>query len=92
MDRIRQLIISPEQEDHIWAKHRVTAEEVDETCASPSFVLRGRAGSFALYGQTDAGRYLVIFLYPRGRGVFSVATARDLTPTERRRVQNQRGR
>jgi hypothetical protein len=86
--RIRELVISERQEDHIWVEHQVRAEEVDEVCESARLVLRGRDGGFAIYGQTAAGRYLVLFIYPRGNDVFSLATARDLTETERRRIRN----
>jgi len=92
MFRIRELAVSPSQQEHIWVKHRVTLEEVDEICLEHRLALRGRDGSYALYGQTDAGRYLVVFLYPRGRGVFALATARDMNQAERRRIQSLRGR
>jgi hypothetical protein len=86
--RIRELIISSEQEDHIWVKHHVTTSEVDEVCQSARLVLRGRDGGYAVYGQTAAGRYLVLFIYPRGQSVFSLATARDTEQSERRRIQH----
>lgn len=92
MFSIREIIISPAQEEHIWIKHRVTPEEVEEACLSDAWPLRGRDGSYAIYGQSAAGRYLVVFLYPRGRGVFALATARDMTERERRRFQQVRGR
>ena len=85
---IRELVISERQEEHIWVKHQVTSEEVDEVCASAQLLLRGGDGSYAIYGQTAAGRYLVLFIYPRGNDVFSLATARDLTDSERRRIRN----
>lgn len=92
MVRIRELIVSPQQEEHIWVKHQVTPDEVEEVCQSRVLVLRGREGSYAVYGRTDAGRYLVAFLYPRGQGVFALATARELTDAERHRIQDLRGR
>jgi hypothetical protein len=85
--RIRELVISPSQEDHIWVKHHVTTQEVDDVCQEALLALRGRDGSVAIFGRTAAGRYLVLFVYPRGSGVFVLATARDLTQTERRRVR-----
>ncbi|HEY7064985.1 MAG TPA: BrnT family toxin [Chloroflexota bacterium] len=88
---IRDVIVTPEQAEHIWEKHRVTPEEVDEVCFAEPWSLRGRDGSYACFGETEAGRYLVVFLYPRGRGVFAVATARDMTDAERRRYR-QAGR
>ena len=63
---IREVVVSPAQEEHIWTKHQVTPEEAEEVCFSEPLVLRGRDRSYAVYGQTEAGRYLVVFLYPRG--------------------------
>ena len=90
MPQIRELIISEQQEDHIWTKHRVTPEEVEEVCHGDPWVLRGRDESYAAFGQTSAGRYLVVFLYPRSHDVYSVATAREMTDGERRRFQGAR--
>ena len=86
--RIRELVISERQEEHIWVKHQVRPEEIDEVCESAHLVLRGRDGSYAIYGQTAGGRYLALFIYPRGNDIFSLATARNLTATERRRIRN----
>ena len=88
MFRIRELVISERQEEHIWVEHHVTVSEVDEVCESARLVLRGRDRSFAIYGQTAAGRYLVLFIYPRGNDLYSLATARDLTESERRRIRD----
>ena len=60
---IRELIVSPAQEEHIWSEHRVTADEVEEVCFSDPMVRRGRDGSYAVYGQSGGGRYLIVFLY-----------------------------
>lgn len=88
MFRIRELVISERQEEHIWVRHQVTADEAEEVCEAARLVLGGRDGSFAVYGQTAAGRYLVLFLYPRHDDIFHLATARDMTPTERRRIRH----
>ena len=56
-------------------------------CESARLVLKGRDGSYAIYGQTASGRYLVAFIYPRGADVFGLATARDVDLAERRRIQ-----
>ena len=80
------------QEDHIWWKHRVTAIEVEEICFSDHLALRGRRGSYAVHGETEAGRMLVVYLYEREPGVFAMATARDMTETERRRYRRLRRR
>ena len=45
MFRIRNVIVTPAQEEHIWNGHRVTPEEVEEVCFSEPLVIRGRDGS-----------------------------------------------
>lgn len=92
MVRIREVIVSAQQEEHIWTGHRVTPEEAEEVCFGDPLAIRGRDGSYAIYGQAEAGRYLIVVLFPRGRGVFSLATARDMTDAERRRYQRSKGR
>jgi hypothetical protein len=88
--RIREIRVAASQEEHIWVKHQVTPEEVDEVCFGNPWVLGGRDGSYAVYGRTGAGRLLVAFIYPRGGGLFALATARDMNLTERRRYLQQR--
>jgi uncharacterized protein len=89
---IKEIVITPLQEEHIWTKHGVTPEEVEEVCFSEPLVLRGRDESYAVFGQTEAGRYLAVFLYPKGSGVYSLATARDMTDRERRRYSELSGK
>jgi uncharacterized DUF497 family protein len=89
---IQEIVITQLQEEHIWTKHHVTPEEVEEVCFSQPVVLRGRDESYAVFGQTEAGRYLVVLLYPRGSGVYGLATARDMTDAERRRYSQMRGK
>jgi len=69
MFHIREVIVSPQQEEHIWSKHQVTPEEVEEVCFGAPLVLRGRDRRYAVYGRTEAGRYLAVFLYPKGQGI-----------------------
>ncbi len=76
--------------DHI-AEHNIDISEVLELYYAPH--LRGRAerNKFELYGQTAAGRYLLVVV---GRRRWSnsdwLVTARDMTPAERRYYQRRR--
>jgi uncharacterized DUF497 family protein len=70
--------------DKIVVKRAVSFQEVEEACYGPHVGRRGRDGVSLLYGRSAAGRYLVVVLAPRGRGVWVVVTARDMTPSERR--------
>ena len=85
--RVREVTVSPQQGEHIGSRHRVTPEEIEEVCFDKPFVIRGRDRSYAVYGRTGAGRYLSVFLYPKGRGVYSLATAREMNEAERRRYR-----
>jgi uncharacterized DUF497 family protein len=89
---IRAVEISEEREDHIW-RHRVRPKEVEEVCLDeddPPLIRRARDGRYLAFGQTTAGRYLLVVLAPTGQGVFSLVTARDMEPRERQYFQQQR--
>jgi uncharacterized DUF497 family protein len=72
-------------------KHQVNAQEVRETLTgNPSFrfIEKGeRPGDnvYAASGQSDAGRYLIIFFVYKSDRRALILSARDMTPAERRR-------
>jgi hypothetical protein len=70
-------------EDHI-AEHAVRPEEAEEACLRAKAFLRSRLGRYAAYGQTEAGRYLVVIFIPLGQGGIRVISARDMETHERR--------
>ena len=92
MGSIRQLFWDERNEGHI-ARHRVSREEVEEVCFGRYWMLRasGRMRK-AVFGQTLAGRYLLVVLSMRSYDRYYVVTARDMTQTERRRYQMWKGR
>jgi uncharacterized DUF497 family protein len=71
-------------------KHRVEQQEVREVLAnSPQFcfIEKGhRAGEnvYAASGQTDAGRYLIVFFIHKQDKRALILSAREMTPTERK--------
>lgn len=74
-----------ESEQHIWARHAVTPQEVEEVVNTrPRLVEPGRDDTEEVFGTTDAGRYLVVILAEALDGRYYVVTARDMTDTERR--------
>jgi len=81
--RIYELVIEPGREEHI-AHHQVSVEEVEEIIFGVPFIRKARLGRYHIIGQTEAGRYLTIFVAPRGRGVYGLVTARDADDAERR--------
>ena len=85
---IVDLVVEFGREDHV-ARHNVSVIEVEEVVYGTRSMRRERNGYYRLVGQTDAGRYLTIFVAPLG-GVYSLVTARDATTTERRQFRKHR--
>lgn len=92
------------QIDELWwdesnlehlARHHIGLEEVEEVVFDDvPFAVGARAGRYAVYGQTAAGRYIVVFLEPVRTGqrrqppVYRPVTAREMTEAEHRRYQS----
>ena len=87
--RIYELVVEPGREEHI-ARHRVSVIEVEEVIFGAPFIRKARQGRYYIIGQTEAGRYLTIFVAPRGQGVYSLVTARDADDAERRAYSKQK--
>jgi uncharacterized DUF497 family protein len=79
----------------IAAKHGIMMEEVEDVLFSTPHVRRAEKGRikgehlYVAYGQTAAGRYMVVFfILKRGRAALPI-TAREMTPAERRYFHEQ---
>ena len=80
----RELAWSDTSEAHV-AKHGVTPSEVEEAVnTQPRWEHPGLDGSTLVYGNTDAGRHLLVVLVGSADGRWYVATARDLSTSEMR--------
>ena len=86
---IQDLFWDDWNEMHI-ARHHVTPEEVEDICFAEPWEKRAVGGKRALYGQTRAGRYLLVIGVHRGGEMFYPISARDMTQTERRLFQQHR--
>jgi uncharacterized DUF497 family protein len=84
--RIYELVIEPGREEHI-ARHQVSISEVEEVIFGAPFIRKARQGRYHVIGQTEAGRYLAVFVAPREQGVYGLVTARDADDAERRAYQ-----
>ena len=85
MPRIEAIEIDDHILDKIESQHGVELYQAEVVCYSEdSHFLRGREGLLKVFGQTDAGRYLLVVLADRGAGLWKIVTARDMTLTERR--------
>ena len=80
------LTLTQEVIDKIWQKHHVAAEEVEEAVYDDKpACIKGVSGSYWVYGQTLAGRYLFIVLRRKGTGSkYKVITAREMQDKEKK--------
>jgi uncharacterized protein len=76
-------------------KHGVRREEVREVFQNRPhfrFVEKGhRRGEnvYAAFGQTEAGRYLIVFFVHKQDGRALILSVRDMTESERRRYEQK---
>ena len=82
--------------DKIAEKHGVTTNEVEEILFSEPLIRlaeRGRVKGedlYVAYGQTTAGRYLVVFFIRKHRTAALPISARNMTRSERRYYGGQK--
>jgi uncharacterized DUF497 family protein len=88
--RIDNLIWLPQTIDKLAEKHQVTEREVEQVFQDAPrfrFVSRGRRrrdeNLYAAYGQTDGGRYLIVFFILKPSHLALVVSARDMDRAER---------
>ena len=82
--------------DKLEHKHRVMPDEVEQILFSKPFIRRAEKGHvqgedmYVAYGQTTAGRYLVVFFILKYQTAALPISARDMTQAERRYYAQQR--
>ena len=81
--------------DKVEIKHRVSQDEVEEIFFNRPryrFVESGHRGSedvYAASGQTEAGRYLIVFFIHKSSNTALILSARDMDTKERRRYERK---
>ena len=81
--------------EKLIVKHRVTQDEVREVLRGSShfrFVEKGhRRGEnvYSAMGQTEAGRYLIVFFVRKKSQQALIVSARDMTGGERKRYEKK---
>lgn len=86
---IRDLDWDVENIEHI-AAHHIEPDEVENVCYGRSLIKRAGENKHTVLGQTQEGCYLFVVVAHKGKGIFRVITARDMTAAERRRFQRQK--
>ncbi|MFN3331716.1 MAG: BrnT family toxin [Caldilinea sp.] len=70
--------------DHI-ASYGIEPYEAEEVVANKPWIKRVGEGKYLAFGQTDAGRFLLVVFAPKTGQRIRIVTARDMTSTEKRR-------
>ncbi len=92
---IKGIVWLQEIVEKINSKHHVEKREVREVLTRSShfrFVERGhRPGEnvYAAMGQTNAGRYLIVFFIHKRNHQALILSARDMTDSERKRYEKR---
>lgn len=89
LPEIRVLEWDSEREAHI-ARHGVTIDEVGEVFRDLPFLRRVGGKVYQVFGQTDAGRYLMVVALGLGNRRGWLRTAREMTQSERRMYLKRR--
>ncbi len=80
---IESLEIDDSTLDKIERKHSVRFEEAEDVCFSEDHQVRkGTSGLYKVFGQSTAGRYLLVVLIDKSEGDWKIVTAREMTETE----------
>jgi uncharacterized DUF497 family protein len=75
--------------EHI-ANHGVEPYEAEEVIDDDPFIAKAGKEKYVAYGQTDAGRYLLVVFAPKSKQQLRVITARDMTTAERKRIRRRK--
>ena len=92
--RLNEVIWKDYYVDKIEVKHGILTDEVEEVLFGKPHVRRAQRGHvkgedlYAAYGQTDAGRYLIVFFIRKGTAALPIS-ARDMTYSEERYYDRQ---
>lgn len=93
--KINKIIWLDEIIEKLETKHNVRQEEVTGLFNNKPhfrFVEKGRRPGenvYAAMGQTDAGRYLIVFFIHKTDGSALILSGRTMTPSERKRHEKK---
>ena len=93
---IRKIIWKDQFVEKLAQKHGVTVIEAEEVLGAKPHIRRMNKGRvkdehvYAAFGQTDAGRYLIVFYIRKVSGDVLPISARDMDDAERKYYERQR--
>jgi uncharacterized protein len=74
--------------DHIIVRHGISLTEIEDVCFGQHYACSAKYKRKAVYGQASSGRYLLVVLEKMNRQTFRPITARNMTPSERRKYND----
>jgi uncharacterized DUF497 family protein len=92
---IDDFIWLPDFVEKLQVKHNVTLDEAEQVFFNRPryrFVEVGQRPGEDVYsasGQTDAGRYLIVFFICKGKNIALIFSAREMDEQERRRYERK---
>ncbi len=81
--------------EKLEAKHGMSTDEVEQILFGKTHVRRAQKGRikgedlYAAYGQTEGGRYLIVFFIRKEQTAALPISARDMTDSERKYYERQ---
>lgn len=94
--RIHEVIWKDVFVEKLAVKHGVATDEIEDVLFSTPHIRLAEKGRikgenlYAAYGQTGAGRYLIVFFVHKRRQVALPISARDMSDAERRYYHEQK--
>lgn len=94
--KIKNIIWLPDVIDKLDWKHNIVPEEVEQVFDEQPMYRRIERSKvrgedlYAALGQTDAGRYLIVFFIHKASGEALAISARDMTQKDRRQYERQK--
>ena len=73
--------------EHI-AEHGVDPHEAEIVIRDALRIRKSTQGKYIAYGQTEAGRYLLVVFVSKDKSRLRVVTARDLTSNEKHQLRS----
>jgi len=94
--KLYEIIWKDQFVEKLEAKHGVYTEEVEQVLFSKPHIRRAKKGHvkgeglYAAYGQTDSGRYLIVFFIHKENIAALPISARDMSDSERKYYERQK--
>jgi hypothetical protein len=79
---------------HIWERHEIRPQSVEDICSGNPVSLAGKKGRIVLIGSENSGRILTVVLgpVPGQPGAYYTFSARPASRKERRYFYDEKGR